>query len=101
MNDNPTGYILFGLVIIYLVLFHIPRNGGVDEYQRNVKSIAHAYPVYVSDLCPNRSGLEDVKNSYLKTIPDKDVSHKKWAIDNFDTIFIDTCLENEKKLVDK
>lgn len=101
MNDNPVGYLFLGFIILGLIIFAVPKNQGPEKYERDVQSVALAYPVYVSDLCPNKSGLDDVKNSYLKTLDEKDVSQRDWVNSNFETVFMKKCLDSEKNQVDK
>lgn len=84
------------LIVFLLGLFFIPLDRNLNnKYIENVNAIAFAYPVYVSDMCPNKSGLDDIRTSYLKTINEKDVAQQKWVHDNFNKVFQDYCHKYE------
>ena len=64
----------------------------IKSYEREVDSLAFSYRVYESKICPNRKILGDIRNEYMKTVEEGQITKITWINDNFDSRFMQKCL---------
>lgn len=83
---------LSSLVIIGAIIYELPTIKA-KSYEREVDSLAFSYRVYSSSICPNRVILKGIRDDYIKTIDEGNVSKLSWVNTNFDRRFMSTCLQ--------
>lgn len=78
-------------VIIVLLISYVPTL-RIKSYEREVDSLAFAYRVYESDVCPNKSKLKAIREDYAKD--ETNLNKLLWVNKEFDLRFMSTCLES-------
>ncbi|EQA7786728.1 hypothetical protein ACX818_001322 [Acinetobacter baumannii] len=80
------------LISIGILVHQLPKI-KIKAYEREVDSLAFSYRVYKSSVCPNRKILKDIRDDYISTINEGNVTKLGWVNDNFDKRFMGTCLQ--------
>ena len=83
--------LIISAFIIVGVINYIPKL-KVKAYEDEIDSLAFSYRVYKSNICPNRKILHDIREEYIRTIDQGNVSKLGWVNDNFDNRFMSSCL---------
>lgn len=85
--------IVIGLIVIICSTVYIAPKIKIRQYTKEIESIAFSYRVYKSSVCPNKTVLTEIKNEYMTSIDESDVSKRNWAQLNFEDVFTNKCRE--------
>ena len=85
--------IVIGLIVIVCSCVYMAPKIKIRQYTKEIESIAFSYRVYKSSVCPNQTVLTEIKNEYMASIDESDVSKRNWSQMNFEEVFIDKCRE--------
>ncbi|CAL4858397.1 hypothetical protein BRC2024_KWYBBTRE_CDS_0255 [Acinetobacter phage vB_AbaM_AB-Navy-v2] len=80
------------LILLGVGIYYIPAI-KIKTYEHEVDSLAFSYRVYKSSVCPNRAILKEIRDDYVSTVNNNNVTKLGWINDNFDSRFMETCLQ--------
>lgn len=97
MLNKISKHIIIGLIVLIAILcLKSWHEGTKSKYE--IKSLGASYLFYDSKICPNKSKLDEIRAKYSKTFDDSDANSKQFIEANFDKLFMEGCVESERRI---